>query len=55
MAHTFKGIWRDVTGKRAVTLQGREGIVREESVGSGSGVGVEEGKGGEMVLGEKMG
>ncbi|MCJ1395300.1 hypothetical protein MMC18_008184 [Xylographa bjoerkii] len=54
MAHTFKGIWRDLTGKRAVTLQGREGVVREESEGSDSGVAVGEGKGMESVTGEKV-
>ncbi|MCJ1398376.1 hypothetical protein MMC11_001574 [Xylographa trunciseda] len=55
MAHTFKGIWRDLTGKRVVTLQGREGVVTEGSEGSDSGVGVEESKGAETsVMGEKL-
>ena len=55
MAHTFRGIWRDLTGKRAVALQGRERVVREESEGSDSGIGVGDGKEVETVVGEKVG
>lgn len=38
MAHTFKGIWRDLTGRRGAVLQGRQGVMREESERSESGV-----------------
>ena len=34
MAHTFRGIWADLTGKRSAKLQGREAAVEDDSPGN---------------------